>query len=78
MSAPQFKTKAEQKVEWLANQRAVRPLTEAEWQELGRAEHAVYVRDWRSSRLQQHRNEELELLAKVEAEAAQPDRGERR
>jgi hypothetical protein len=73
MNAPALKTKAEQKVEWFGS--LDRRLTDAEYAELERALHAVYVRDRRSRALASHEREEAELLAKVEAEARQPDPG---
>jgi hypothetical protein len=73
MSAPAFKTRSEQKAEWLAAERVKRPLTESEWAELSRAEHAIYVRTWRQNALERHRREELELLEKLRAEARMPE-----
>lgn len=63
-----FRTKAEQRVQWLEG--IGRPLTDAESDDLRRALHAVYCRD---RRLIQHEKEERELLAKVEAEAKQKE-----
>lgn len=73
-----YKTRSEQRAEWLNAERTVRPLSEAEWQELGRAEHAIYCRVRKHRLLAAHEREEAALLARVEAEAAQPDCGERR
>jgi hypothetical protein len=64
---PQFKTMAEQKLEWLES--LDRPLTDEESEELRRSLHAVYCRNRRYGVLAQHRNEELELLGKLRAEA---------
>ncbi len=66
---PAFKTRAEQRLDWLAALN--RPLSDDESDELRRSLHAVYTRNWkqeRSRRLAQHRNEELALLAKMERE----------
>jgi len=70
------KTKAEQRLEYLESLR--RPLTDAESEDLRRALHAVYLRNWKAKRKQaeiralaSHQKEERELLAKVEAEARQ-------
>lgn len=77
-SAFVFKTLAEQKVEWLNAERLVRKLTDDEWQELGRAEHAVYCRNIRLARrleaeqsgaLREHRHSEQETLRRVAREA---------
>lgn len=68
-----FKTKAEQKLDYLESLR--RPLTNEESDELRRALHAVYCRNRRSRALALHENEERALLAKVEAEARQADPG---
>lgn len=57
MTAPAFKTRAEQHQEWLEAQRCVRPLTNDEWEQLGRAEHAIYVRNIRLTRMLQEANE---------------------
>jgi hypothetical protein len=70
MSA-QFKTRAEQKLEWLSS--LDRPLTERESIEVERAMHAIYVRDWRSRRLSEQRKEELETLERVLDEAKMPE-----
>jgi hypothetical protein len=68
---PALKTISEQKLEWLESLR--RPLTSEESDELRRALHAVYCRQRKSATLAQHRNEELRLLAKVEAECGRHD-----
>lgn len=52
---PQFKTRAEQKLEWLGSLH--RPLSEAESDELRRSLHATYCR-----------NRNLALAARIEAE----------
>jgi hypothetical protein len=62
-----FKTKAEQKLEWLEG--VGRPLTIEESEDLRRSMHAVYERERRARHLAQHRNEELRLLKKMEREA---------
>jgi hypothetical protein len=49
VSAPAFKTVAEQKLDWITSLR--RPLSEDESDELRRSLHAKYVRDWRLARL---------------------------
>ena len=69
-----FKTRAEQKAEWLHSERTARPLTEAEWRELSRAEHAIYVRNWRQKKLDEDRRENEALLERVLAESRLPDR----
>ena len=66
-----YKTRAEQRLDWLKARR--RPLTECEQSELYQALHAIYVRECRHhhekyKRFGQARNEELQLLAKVQAE----------
>jgi hypothetical protein len=72
-----LKTKSEQKLEWFDSLR--RPLTDQESDELRRAMHAVYCRKRRSNALAAHEREERELLAKIEAEAREPEWfGERR
>lgn len=75
MNAPDFKSKAEQKLEWLSH--LGRPLTDEESDELRKCIHAVYCRDWRLERekkaLIQHRAEERALLAKVMAEGLSPE-----
>lgn len=73
MNALAIKSPSEQKLEWLESLR--RPLTEAESDDLRRALHAVYCRNRRHRLIAQHENEERALLAKVEAEARQPDPG---
>jgi hypothetical protein len=71
MNAPKLLTKAEQKLEYLKGLH--RPLTDQESDELRRAMHAVYEHERRLGLLQMHRDEELLLLDKIRAEAAQPD-----
>ena len=71
MNAPVFKTRAEQKLEWLEGLQ--RPLTEKESDELRRSLHAVYCRNRRLGLLAKHREEELSVLERVEAEACQPE-----
>lgn len=70
MSAPQLKSLAEQRVEWLEGLR--RPLTDAESDDLRRALHAVYCRNRRQRALAGHRKEELKLLRRMEREALLP------
>lgn len=41
-----FKTRAEQRLEWLRSQ--TRPLTNDEWREVTRCEHAIYERGRRT------------------------------
>lgn len=77
MTAFAYKTRAEQKADWLNAERAVRPLTNDEWEDLRRSEHAIYCRNRRHRLLAAHEREERELLARIEAEALQPDSGER-
>lgn len=76
MSALAYKTRAELTLEHLEGLR--RPLTEEESDQLRRSLHAVYCRNRRHRVLDMHRNEERELLAKVEAESMLPDCGELR
>jgi hypothetical protein len=64
-----FKTKSEQKLDWLESLH--RPLSDRESEELRRAMHAVYCRN---KRLAQHEREERALLAKMQAEACQAER----
>lgn len=47
MNAFQFKTRAEQRLDWLVEQKQRRPLTDAEWREMTRCEHAIYERNRR-------------------------------
>jgi hypothetical protein len=72
MNAPRFKTRAEQHLEWLDS--LSRPLTDEESEQLRRSLHAVYCHNRRQRMLAKHRKEELELLAKVEAESRQLER----
>jgi hypothetical protein len=44
---PHIKTRAEQVLEWLESQRRIRKLTEAEWADVARCEHAIYERNRR-------------------------------
>lgn len=76
MNTPAYKTRSELSLEHLESLR--RPLTDEESDQLRRSLHAVYCRNRRHRILDQHRNEERALLAKVEQEARQPDCGERR
>lgn len=71
MTAPLLKTKAEQRVEHLNG--LGRPLSEQESEDLRRAMHAVYCHDLRQRTLSRQRNEELELLEKLRAEASMPE-----
>ncbi len=64
-----IKTRSEQKLEWLNSERAVRRLTDEEWRELSRAEHAVYCHARKPRSLAAFERENAELLAKVEREA---------
>lgn len=77
MNAPAFKTRSEQKLEWLEN--LGRPLTDLESDELRRSLHAVYCHERKTAMLAVHRADELALLAKLETEASslelQPERG---
>lgn len=43
----EFKTRSEQRLDWLAEQRRDRPLTDSEWREMTRCEHAIYERNRR-------------------------------
>jgi hypothetical protein len=63
----QFKTRAEQKLEYLESLN--RPLTDDESDDLRRSMHAVYCRQ---RMLAKHRFEELQLLKKLEREAQMP------
>lgn len=77
MNAPStYRTRAELKLEHLES--LGRPLTDEESDQLRRSMHAVYCRNRKHRLLAAHEREEAALLAKVEAEAAQPDCGERR
>ena len=67
MKAPAFKTRSEQKLEWLES--LDRPLTDEESDELRRSLHAVYCMNRRARALSLHRSEELALLGEVEREA---------
>lgn len=71
MTAFNYMTRSEQRLEQLKALK--RPLTDAESEELARVMHAVYERERRLSRLKQHRDEELRLLAKLRREAQLPD-----
>lgn len=71
-AAPTFKTRAQQKLEWLENLQ--RPLTDQESDELRRSMHAVYCHNRKARMLAKHREEELTLLKRVEAEARRPER----
>lgn len=68
-----FKTRAEQRVEWLTS--LGRPLNKSEVAELQKSLHAIYCRDRKRRFLAAHEREEAALLAKVQAEASQPDPG---
>ena len=41
----QFKTRSEQRLEWLMEQNRHRRLTDEEWREVSRCEHAIYQRN---------------------------------
>lgn len=69
VAAPLIRTRSEQKLEWFNAERAARPLSEEEWQELGRAEHAIYCRNRRLKLLARHAKEEQSLLHRMEKEA---------
>src|SRR5690242_6431428 len=43
----QFRTRAEQRLEWLMEQKQHRRLTDEEWREVSRCEHAIYERNRR-------------------------------
>ena len=43
----QFRTRAEQRLEWLMEQKRHRRLTDEEWREVSRCEHAIYERNRR-------------------------------
>lgn len=77
MNAPAFKTRSEQKLEWLES--LGRPLTDMESDELRRALHASYCHNRKTLLLAVHRADELAQLAKLESEASslelQPERG---
>ena len=76
MIAPQFKTRAEQKLEWLESLR--RPLTDEESRELHRCLHAVYERNRRyaamverqnhAGAIAEHDRDNAALLSRMEAE----------
>lgn len=61
-----LKTRAQQRLAWLEN--VGRSLTEAESDMLRRSLHANYMTRWNANKLAAVRREELETLAKVEAE----------
>jgi hypothetical protein len=42
-----FKTRSEQRLEWLRQQQEIRRLTDEEWRETSRCEHAIYCRQRR-------------------------------
>jgi hypothetical protein len=75
MNAPAFKTKAEQRLDWLTTLR--RPLTPQESEDLRKSLHAVYCRDRRVRMLAKHRYEEIKLLKLVQKEARLPELRER-
>lgn len=78
MSALVLRTKAEQRLEWFESLR--RPLTAQESEELRRSLHATYCRnrklaqaleaEWNAPALEEHKASEVELLRRLEAEAA--------
>jgi hypothetical protein len=70
VTAPVFKTRSEQRLEWLES--LGRPLTDKESDELRKALHAVYCTANKREKLAQHRNEELKLLRRVRREAQLP------
>lgn len=75
MNAPAFKTRSEQKLEWIES--LDRPLTDEESDELRRAIHAVYccpkLRAKRLARmLAKHAKEEAALLKRIKREALLP------
>lgn len=57
MTAFRFKTRAEQKLEYLFQTLKHRKLTDAEWQDVRRCEHAIYERI-RREELRRARDEE--------------------
>ena len=62
-----FKTYSEQRLEWLKTRN--RPLTDEESDELYRALHAIYVRDWKRHRAkltERELNRETRALQKAE------------
>lgn len=81
MSSPSFKTRSEQKLEWLES--LDRPLTDEESNELHRALHAVYCRNLKLQRaarierevrdqvLTQFDKENAIILRRMEREARQ-------
>lgn len=71
MNAPAFKTRSEQRLEWLEGLK--RPLTDIESDELRRCLHATYEHDRRVRMEAKARAEELVLLKKMRAEAASPE-----
>lgn len=75
MNAPQFKTRAQQRLEYLTELK--RPLTDDESDELRRSMHAVYCYSRKARMLARHRREELDLLDRIIAESTMPDVGER-
>jgi hypothetical protein len=74
MATLALKTRSEQKLEWLSAERGVRRLSDEEWRELARAEHAIYCRNRRLKLLAMHEAEEAALLERVLAEAATSER----
>ncbi len=71
MNAPAFKTRAEQKLEWLES--IGRPLTGEESDELRRSLHAVYCRERRFRLLAMHEKEQRSLYQRVLAESQEPE-----
>lgn len=65
-----FKTKAEQRLDWLES--LDRPLTDEESDMLRRSMHATYEHKRRANHLGQHEAEERKLLARLEREARMP------
>jgi hypothetical protein len=71
MNAPVFKTRSEQKLEWLEH--LGRPLTDQESDELRRSLHAVYCHERRVRMLAMHEKEQRSLYQRVLAESQEPE-----
>jgi 23S rRNA maturation mini-RNase III len=65
-----FKTRAEQRLEWLEH--VGRPLTDEESDILRRSMHAIYERNRRANALKMHEAEEAALLTRLQIEAQIP------
>lgn len=71
MNAPAFKTRSEQKLEWLESLH--RPLTDDESDELRRSLHAVYCHERKARMLAMDEAEQRTLYQRVLAESQEPE-----